>query len=38
MLMPSGVLVRREGYPKVLAVALAALFTAFIILAGLQPG
>jgi len=37
-LLVSGIAVPREGYQKVLAVALAALFAAFIVVAGLRPG
>ena len=38
VLMASGALVEREGYQKLVAVASVALFVAFIVLAGLQPG
>src|SRR3954453_8074690 len=38
VLLASGALVAREGYQKTLVVALVALFVAFIVVAGLQPG
>jgi hypothetical protein len=37
-LMLSGVLVRREGYQKLLAVVAIVLFTTFVVVAGLRPG
>jgi hypothetical protein len=37
-LLASGAIVRREGWQKVLAVALATLFITFIVMAGLRPG
>jgi hypothetical protein len=38
LLLASGAVVGREGYQRFVAVATIALFVAFIVLAGLQPG